>query len=229
MILLAFDTATTGCSAAIWRDGAIVTRRGARMERGQSEALVPMIRETMTAAAMEFDALDAVAVTIGPGAFTGLRIGLATARGIALAAGIPCLGVTTLETIAGATSESERSGRTILVVLDAKRRDVYAQAFDAAGRPVSEPTAVDPARLVERVPQGDILLAGDAAAIVEPLLTAAGRDVRVSASSIPDCAAIAGIAAARWRPGDRPPAPRPLYLRAPDVTLPGPPPGRATG
>ena len=94
------DTSTVGCSAALWRDGGIVAAHAAEMARGQSVALVPMIQDVMLEAHQAFEELDAVAVTVGPGAFTGLRIGLAAARGMALALGVPCLGVTTLETVA---------------------------------------------------------------------------------------------------------------------------------
>ncbi|MHA1569433.1 MAG: tRNA (adenosine(37)-N6)-threonylcarbamoyltransferase complex dimerization subunit type 1 TsaB, partial [Alphaproteobacteria bacterium] len=84
--LLALDTATGACSVAIWHEGGVLRRRVAEMAHGHAEALMPMVREVMHAAGASFTDLDAFAVTVGPGAFTGLRIGLAAARGMALAA-----------------------------------------------------------------------------------------------------------------------------------------------
>lgn len=81
--VLAFDTACDACSAAVWRDGAVLAREFVAMARGQSEALLPMIERVMAAAKLEFADLAAIGVTVGPGAFTGLRIGLAAARAIA--------------------------------------------------------------------------------------------------------------------------------------------------
>ena len=92
MRILAFDTATSACSAALWEDGRVGARRFETMTRGHAEALVPMIADVMDEAGTNFPRLDLIAVTVGPGAFTGLRIGLAAARGMALAAAVPCLG-----------------------------------------------------------------------------------------------------------------------------------------
>ena len=99
MRLLALDTATAACSVALWRDGAVLARRFEAMLRGQSEALMPMVGAVLAEAGCGFKDLDAIAVTVGPGAFTGLRIGLAAARGMALAAELPLIGVTTLEAV----------------------------------------------------------------------------------------------------------------------------------
>jgi tRNA threonylcarbamoyladenosine biosynthesis protein TsaB len=102
MNLLAFDSAQAACSAAVRRDSTLAARRFARMERGHAEALMPMIVAVLADAGIGFPALDAVAVTVGPGSYTGIRVGLAAAKGIALARGIPLIGVTTLEAVARA-------------------------------------------------------------------------------------------------------------------------------
>ena len=131
MNILALDTATSSCSAALWKDGGVRSRRLRTMAHGQSEVLMGMVREVLAEAACGFSELNLLAVTTGPGSFTGLRVGLAAARGLALACGLPCLGVTTLETVAHQVNEGERAGKTLLVVLESKRDDVYAQAFGA--------------------------------------------------------------------------------------------------
>src|SRR5438552_13886170 len=103
--ILALDSSGAACSTALWRRGAVVARSRREMARGHAEALIPMLVETMSGAGESLKALDAVAVTVGPGAFTGIRIGLAAARGIGLAANIPVVGITTFAAIAEAVGE----------------------------------------------------------------------------------------------------------------------------
>ena len=219
MKLLAIDTATRACSAAVWVDGQVAARRFEEMARGQSEALMPMVTEVMAEAGVAFDGLDLLAATVGPGAFTGLRIGLAAARGMALALSIPCIGVTTLEAVAEGVPAAERDGRAVLAVLDAKRADVYAQLFSSDLRPLSEPDAVMPEDLAQLVGAAAVVV-GDAAGIALEALTDGGADVvSSSAPGIADAARVAGIAARRWAPGLVADVPEPLYLRPPDVTI----------
>ena len=218
MKLLTFDTATTGCSAAILADGRIVAHRAAAMARGQSEALMPMIEEVMAEAGASFADLDALAVTIGPGAFTGLRIGLATARGLALALNIPCAGVTTLEAVAGAVPEAARRGRRLLVALDSKRDDLYVQMFGPDLAPLGAPAALMPEALAG-LAEGNapLLVAGDAAARAVAALADRGIAAEAAdASGLPDAAQVARIAAGRpLPPAGHPPSP--VYLRPPDA------------
>ncbi len=221
MRILAFDTATSACSAALWEDGRVGARRFETMTRGHAEALVPMIADVMDEAGTNFPRLDLIAVTVGPGAFTGLRIGLAAARGMALAAAVPCLGVTTLEAVAHGVSEGERAGATLLVTLSTKRRDVYAQVFDARLSPVVPPRALLPGELMAMVPAGRVVVAGDAAGEMAAMLKVHGIDAAPSAAAaLPDAAVVAAVAARRWTPGEVTPAPAPLYLRPPDAKIP---------
>lgn len=220
MRILAFDTATNACSAAVRVGGETRARRFEWMARGQSEALIPMVDAVLTEAGLGFADLDLLAVTVGPGAFTGLRIGLSAARAMALAAKLPCIGVTTLEAVAAGVPETERQGAQILVTLDAKRADIYAQLFTADLSPLGEPLAVLPGDLADRLDQGPIVVAGDAAETVSEALIAAGIEARVSgAPAVPDAALIAAIAESRGTPGRGEKPPRPLYLRPPDVTI----------
>jgi tRNA threonylcarbamoyladenosine biosynthesis protein TsaB len=100
MIVLALDTALDACSVAIARDDAVLANLSERMQRGQAERLAPMAREAADAAGVSFSELDCVAVTTGPGSFTGVRVGLSFARALALALSKPCIGVSTLEALA---------------------------------------------------------------------------------------------------------------------------------
>src|SRR5919108_3263764 len=133
MQILAMDASGDACSAALWREGAVIAQRYRQMVRGHAEALMPMVLETMAEAGETLRRLNAVAVSVGPGAFTGLRIGLAAARGVGLAAAIPVVGVTTFAAVAEAVPESERDGRTLIVLLDTKRGDVFVQRFPTCG------------------------------------------------------------------------------------------------
>ena len=193
------------------------------MSRGQSERLMPMVREVLSEAGADFSDLDLLAVTTGPGAFTGLRIGLAAARGMALAGDLACFGVTTLDAVAAGVSETERQKANVLVVLDSKRAEVYAQAFRSDLRPLSEVQALMPADLAALTANGEgdadrVLVAGDGAGQVIQALKDKGIEAVLSnAPGVPDAATVAAIAAERWS-SDQPAEPlRPLYLRPPDA------------
>src|SRR5262245_24082737 len=125
--VLGIDTSASACSAALWRDGAVVAAERAAMMRGHAEALMPMIERVM--GDVPYAQLDAVAATAGPGAFTGLRIGLAAARGIAFAARIPAIGISAFAAIAAAIPEGARRDRAVVVAIDTKRGDTYLQCF----------------------------------------------------------------------------------------------------
>ena len=219
--VLAFDAAGNGCSAAVLRDGHIAARRFAAMARGQTEQLLPMIGTVLGEAGLPINALDLIAVTVGPGAFTGLRIGIAAARGLALASGVPALGITSFAAVAAQVPRDTRAGRVLVVALDSRRAELYLQAFDAAGVALGEGALGAPADLAAWVPPGPLLLAGDAAPTLAAAL--AGRRPAVApGAGIADAADVARLAASAWRPGLRPAPPRPLYLRAPDTTAPRP-------
>lgn len=220
MNLLAFDTATTGCSAALFLDGRLAARRGAAMARGQSEALMPMIAEVLAEGGCCYGDLDALAVTVGPGAFTGLRIGLSAARGLALALAIPCAGVTTLEAVAHAVPEAARAGGRVLIALDSKRADLYVQMFDENLMPLTEPAAMMADGLAGLAAGGPLIVAGDAAARVLGVLADAGIAARAAdAPGVPDALRVGEIALARALPPVGP-APGPIYLRPPDAIRP---------
>lgn len=218
-LLLALDSAGAACSAAVWAGGGLAARRFEAMARGQSECLLPMIEAVMGEAGVDYPALDAIAVTRGPGGFTGVRIGLATARGLALACGAPLVGFTNFEVVASGVTPDEAEERGIAVALDSKRHEVYLQAFDGRQDPLSAPGLIAPEDAAAVLPSGPLLLVGDAA---ERLLKALGdRDCRLSAApGLSDAGRIAALAAARPLPGPGAPQPAPLYLRAPDVTKP---------
>jgi len=221
MNVLAMDCATAACSAAIRRDDDLVARRFEEMARGHSESLMIMVREVMAEAGLDFPALDLIAVTVGPGAFTGVRIGLAAARALSIATGLPLVGVTTLEAVARAQG---RQTEAMLVALETKRRDIYIQLFDPGRGPNGDPDSVLPEDLAGALPVIPPLVAGDAAARAAAALVDAGVRTRaLDGSPHPDAAIVAEVAADCYSETATLPPPEPLYLRPPDV---GPPKAR---
>lgn len=216
--VLAFDCAGARCAAGIVVDGRMEAARAEAMERGQAEALLPMIDTVLAAARLRFSDLDLIAVTVGPGSFTGLRIGIAAARGLALASGLPCIGIGSFDAVAAGIAPARRHGRPLAVALESKRAELFLRCFAADGPPLGPALMVAPQQADAALPPGPFLLAGDAAWRFAPWL--GDRAEVVDSTALPALVDIVRLAAASWRPGDRPSLPRPVYLRAPDTTLP---------
>lgn len=197
------------CSAAIVDTGRVqpLAEAFVAMERGHAEALAPMVSEVLKAAGLGPADLDRIAVTVGPGSFTGLRIGLAFARGLGMARGLPVVGIDSLSAIAA----NETAASPLLVAADARNGEVYAAAFDAARHLVSGPRLVAAGLAAEGLPETAMLI-GTAAGDVR---ARSGRsDLMLSrAGDLPVAARFARLAAGA-RPGA---SPAPLYLRAPDA------------
>jgi tRNA threonylcarbamoyladenosine biosynthesis protein TsaB len=227
MILLGLDSAGAAASAALWRDGTIIGRRFAAMARGQAEALPLMVADLAQATGVDLARLDGIGVTVGPGSFTGIRIGLALARGFGLAAGAPVIGISSFLSVAHDIPSDLAAGRRLVVVLESKRAELYAQIFDGAAAPASDMLAVTAEALAHRL-SGDagplrLVVAGDAADRVEPELARLGRDVvRAPGAGHADAAAVVALAARRLVSGDTLDPARPVYLRPPDVTMAAP-------
>ena len=197
MIVLAVDTCFAACQVAVL-NGDTVTVRSEAMERGHQERLAGMVAEVLAEAGVKFADLSRIGVTVGPGSFTGLRVGLAFAKGMGLALGVPLVGVGALEALAAG-----RNGR-VAAVLDARREQVHLQVFED-GASLAAPEAVDIPVALER------LAALPAGVLVGPgadLVAASGWTLDVA--PWPDIAAVAALAA-RLDPAEAPPTP--LYLR----------------
>lgn len=203
MRVLVIDTALDACTAAVFDDGVALSVRSERMARGHSERLGGFVRDAV-AGGGGFETLDRIGVTVGPGSFTGLRVGLAFAQGLGAALDRPVVGVSTLSALA--RSADGGLGRTT-VVIDARRGQVYLQTFQD-GRPVSEAEAksLDMAKAALTGPGAAGRWVGSGAHLV------GGPD---GGETTPSPAALAFLTATR-DPALYPP--RPLYLRAPDAT-----------
>jgi len=222
VLLLGLDTALGACSVAVLHDGRVLAHEHQLMQRGHAEALAPMAERAMSQSETAFAQLDRVAVTTGPGTFTGQRVGLAFARALGVALNKPVIGVTTLDAIA-AQAVLQLQLPYAVVVADAKRDEVYLAARSAQGEILIAPEliAVEAvAARLDRLTQTlgvSFALAGTAAEIVRPSLLAAGYAPADSLVRQPDAVFVAKLAA------DAPvsQAPKPLYLREPDAKLPG--------
>ena len=138
MKILAIDSTHTLCSAAFFDGRNTVSEIVEEREHGQAERLIPMIQEVLKKANVGFQDINAVAVTTGPGSFTGVRVGLAAADGIALAAGLPMIGVSLLDVLAWKVYKNNPEIKKLCLVLETKRDDFYVQSFDA-GKPLMPP------------------------------------------------------------------------------------------
>lgn len=214
-MILALDTCLGACSVAVLDGDTVLAARVEPMTRGHQERIAVLAEEVMAQAGAAFSGLTRIGVTIGPGAFTGLRVGLSFAKGLALALDIPCVGVGTLEALAASADDAARAG-FVAAVLDAKLGQVHLQAFDG-GISLMAPDALElgvaAARLAELYSGGPVTLIGPGA----PLLAEVLSDATVLTMAAPDPVVVARLAARAPRPTA---SPRPLYLRAPYATLP---------
>lgn len=206
--MLAFDTALNGCRVACVAAGGVPVVRSLDTEREQSAKLVPLIQGCLMDAGIRFADIDSIVTTIGPGSFTGLRIGLATARSLALALNKPLAGITTL---AAAAQQAMRvaGGAPFAVILETKRADYYMQIFDGQGQARTQPAALDAPDIIRQLEGHHIF--GDAAARFQ---AQTGYDQPVHVMERLDALDLLALGRAA-QPG----APvEPLYLRPADVS-----------
>ena len=222
-VVLALDSAGSACSVAVSLGEEVVAEERIDTMHGQAEALLPLVDKAMREAGQHPAALDLVVATVGPGSFTGIRAGLAAARGIALATGARLLGVTSFDAVAVVAARSDCSEtRFLLVALESRREDLYVQFFDPHGDALREPAAIMPALFCEAVAAtigaNPLLVAGDAAQRAAGAL-AQRPGTAVLEDSTPGAVGTLRAGLRLLRLGKAEDAPRPLYLRPPDVTL----------
>jgi len=217
MRLLAIDTALEACSAAVLdtAGGGIVAEESGAMTRGHAEALMPLIQRVMKIARLEFSDLDRVAVTVGPGSFTGLRVGISAARGIGLAAAKPVVGLTTLSAYA-APFIAQDDSRPVVSAIDARHAHVYLQVYGAAGRVLVSPRLASLHEAALRASAaGAPRLAGTAAELLAAAWPAGEPPPSaVDARRAPDIEWVARLGVIAEETSA---PPKPLYLRAPDA------------
>jgi tRNA threonylcarbamoyl adenosine modification protein YeaZ len=216
MKILAIDTALPAASACVIDEAAEAPEalETIAMERGHAEALLPLIDRVMARVEDGFSGLGRIAVTVGPGSFTGLRVGIAAARAIGVACKIPVVGVSTLAALAAPLILEERPG-LVGVAIDARHGNVYFAAFGPDGRAILAPRVVGVREAIRSLGDGPIRLVGSGASLLAVEAAAAGMIVEVrDDAAIPDIVYVAKLGLLA-DPHLSPP--RPLYLKAPDA------------
>jgi tRNA threonylcarbamoyl adenosine modification protein YeaZ len=215
MRVLAIDTALDACSAAVLdTEAGLLAGETVEMTRGHAEALMPLIAQVMENGRINFDALDRVAVTVGPGSFTGLRVGISAARAIALSISRPAVGLSTLSAYAAPYMSADDSS-PVVAVIDARHEQVYLQVFGPGGRTLVGPRITTIREAVRAASTGAVRLVGSAAKLVAAAWTTKeNRPALVEARPSPDIEWVARLGAAAV--AEQAPA-RPQYLRAPDA------------
>ncbi len=216
MRILAIDTSLGGCSACVLQRGATtaLARETMLIEKGHAEELIPLLDRVMARVDGGFKSLDRIAVTVGPGSFTGMRVGLSAARAAGVALSIPVIGVSTLSAYL-APLMREEAGRVVVAAIDARHKQVYVQALVHGGRPLLGPKIAPVRDVVRELGSAAITLSGSGAPVLAAELWSVGLDVRIQdASPSPDILWIARLGLA-GDPAQSPP--HPLYLKAPDA------------
>jgi tRNA threonylcarbamoyladenosine biosynthesis protein TsaB len=218
MRVLAIDTALEACAAGVFDSyhGAMVAAESVPMGRGHAEYLMPQLARLMDAAELEFADLDRIVVTVGPGSFTGLRVGIAAARGVALAAGKPAVGVSTLAAHAG-PHLAKRDGRVVVAALDARHDQVYMQVFSPDGQSLAPPL-VSPVKDAARsaataAATGAVIIVGSGAESLAAAWPTGQQNPALDPCRAPDITWVARLGAAASSRA----LPKPLYLRGPDA------------
>ncbi len=213
-VLIALDSCADRCSVALSLPGVpdpFVMSRA--MRRGHAEFLLPLLDGLIQKAGLSMNALTGIAVTRGPGSFAGVRVGIAAARGLALALGIPVIGFSVLEVLS--FSARQRAGKhPCLVAIAARGDEFYVQGFDGQGLAQSEPQVMDQEACLVRFQQWSGLLTGSGAASLKAGLRAA-RTVEEPLELVSPLLGLAHVVdVTKWQS-----APTPLYLRPPDAVL----------
>lgn len=228
MRVLAIDTATRCIGCAVWADGAPLASFMLVAGQRHAEVLMPAVDAMFSRAGLTVGDIDAVAVDVGPGLFTGLRVGLATAAAISAARGLPAVGVTSLDALA---HPHRRRAGLVAAVIDARRSEVYWSIYRSDGRALvqqGEPAVSAPGDAAARVAaaqstagEGPALVVGDGAWRYQDVFAAAGTEVAGPADLWPSPLVIAELGAARLtgRQGAPPGPPVPVYLRQADVRI----------
>ena len=216
MLILAIDTALDACAAGVLDTdaGRLIAQESQPMKRGHAEALMPLIARVIKASGVAYVALDRIAVTTGPGSFTGLRVGLSAARGIGLAANKPVVGLTTLTAYA-APVVAQNAAQPVISAIDARHDHVYFQVVSGDGSSLVRPRVAPVEEALEAARFGAPHLVGNAALILSQRWPAdAAAPFKADPQPAPDIAWVAWLGAAVSP--DAAPA-RPYYLRAPDA------------
>lgn len=219
--VLSFDTSADYCAAALVRDGVAVAAESVAMSRGHAEALVPLVQDLCAGAKLAFSDIDMIGTTVGPGSFTGVRTGIAAAKGFALAADCPAIGVSSLHAVAFGVRHDGAS--KTLVLLDTRRDDFFVQLFLANAEPAAAPRVLDAAGVRDLLREHAAIVTGNALdrwrEVCDPADLA--KTEVLEGAGVPDPVDVATLAERILDTvGVAPDTLSPLYLRAPEAKIP---------
>ncbi|MEN3929738.1 tRNA (adenosine(37)-N6)-threonylcarbamoyltransferase complex dimerization subunit type 1 TsaB [Microvirga sp. W0021] len=216
MRVLAIDTALGACAAGVLdtETGQMLASESLEMVRGHAEALLPLIDRVMSQVQGGFESLNRIAVTVGPGSYTGLRVGISAARAIGLASKHPVVGVTTLSALLAPLISAQNRG-IVAAAVDARHGHLYFQAVSASGRPIVAPSFMNTRDAMRQIGAGPAILVGSGAPLLAAIAASQGIEIlSVDPIVAPDIAWVAQLGAIA-DPAQA--MPRPLYLRNPDA------------
>jgi tRNA threonylcarbamoyladenosine biosynthesis protein TsaB len=210
MRVLAFDCAGAQCAAALLDGSDAVAVRRIEGDRGHAQSLMPMLCGLLGDARLQFGDIDRFAVTTGPGSFTGIRVALAAAQGLALGTGKPVVGVTVFEVLAAMAIRSEPVAQRLLVAIESRRTECFFQLCDSKGAPLGPPVMIPPEQVPAWAGSAPLTVIGDAAWRLASYFDRSA--IRDGENDI-DTTVLAKLAAGR----PIGPAPTPFYMRPPDA------------
>ena len=215
MLVLAIDTALEACSAAIFdsEENVTVASESRAMTRGHAETLLPLLDGVMAQARLDFFSIDRIAVTVGPGSFTGLRVGIAAARGIALAARKPVVGITTLAALAAPYIDADPN-TPVAATIDGRHRHVYFELYGTKGHVLLPPRIIPVEEAVHAAAGASARLVGSGARMMVELWPDPAYLPSIDERRAPDIDWVARLGAKAQRQAA---PPKPLYLRPPDA------------
>ena len=219
MRILALDTALPAVSACVLDSGASepIISETLPMERGHAEALLPLVERIMARVDGGFASLDRIAVTVGPGSFTGIRVAISAARGFGVALSIPVVGVSSLAAYSVPLVLAPKPG-TIVAAIDARHGQVYVQAFAASGAVLLGPTVLPLVEVIGQLGVGPFRITGSAAPLLAISAWSLHKDAEVEGEIL--APSIACVARLGLLADPAAALPRPLYIKPPDVKLP---------
>jgi tRNA threonylcarbamoyladenosine biosynthesis protein TsaB len=216
--ILFFDAASSVCSAAIFADGVVIAKNQKLITNQHAEILVSMIEQILSDVKMDYSDLNLISTTIGPGSFTGIRIGLATARGLSLACNIPLIGVTNFEVLAYAVERIDRVGRRILVILETKRDDFYTCVYSEQLDLINGPMAIEGDALEKLSDPGRTIVLGDGVKRALPFFPCSGTTlIRQKTRKNIAFQVIADLVNDRFKLGAKLEKPAPMYINPPNI------------
>jgi tRNA threonylcarbamoyladenosine biosynthesis protein TsaB len=217
MNILAFETGNFSFSAALLRKEEVLVNESLEAERGQDRILISLLSKMLEKAGLVFKDISLIVTTTGPGSFTGLRVGLAAAKGFHLALGVPVIGVSSFQWYCQSLLQKSKDNKNILIVLESKREEVFCQLFDSKGDSLKPPVCLLPSDVASYCSEGSLILSGNGAHHIVPHISQQKIELIEKKPSAVDLGIFAWHLYERGQHQNYPCLP--FYLRDADVTL----------